>query len=200
VFFKGIVCVCIGIHLCGCTTAGALSALNEKYPVHDPLSLSNVYRQADFASIKIHDVAVVIFTNESGVKKEIEASATDKVIAELQKRGWYVIHKFTAEDAANPEMLMKVDAVMTGEILEYRENEPLRFGVKLVLKDLATDETLWSAQEVFDSSKQTVVNSIKYYYQKNIEKKYPMMAYKLYLVSMDKFLDYCFYKLINSMR
>lgn len=163
------------------------------------LSLTNVYIHPDFSKIKIHDLGVVTFTNESGVKKDISPQVTQRFIEELNKRGYYVIHRLTPEEVNSLQRLADIDALLTGTIIVYRDYEPLKFGIKLTLKDLTTNQTLWSVQEVFDSSRRDVVESIKNYYRSLIDKRHPIIGYKIYLVSMDKFIEFCFNKIIDTL-
>lgn len=171
--------------------------------------LTNVYTHPNIKTIKIHDIAVITFANASNTKKDISASVTKQFITEFNKRGWYVLHEIDKADLEVPEKIARIDAVLTGTILEYRDYEPLRFGVKLVLKDLTTGETIWSVQEVFDASRHSVIADVKSYYDTYVSQTNPVkelfeaniyMGYKLYLISMNKFTEFCFNKIVDTLR
>lgn len=163
------------------------------------LSLKNTYVHPNFKSIKLHDIGVVTFKNESQYKKDIRAYVTEQFIAELNKRGWYVIHSLKEEDLSSPEKLNRIDAVLTGSIIDYRDYEPLRFGIKLTLTDLNTNQTLWSVQEVFDATYKEVTDSVKSYYNNFVDKSYSLMGHKIYLISMAKFLEFSLNKVIDTL-
>lgn len=164
-------------------------------------NLTNVYIHPDFKRLKIYDIGILPFKDKTDPKrKDIGSLITAQFISQLNKKGWYSIHNLKEEDLDFPERLSKIDAILKAEILEYQERRPLKFGIKLSLIYLDTNETIWSLQEIFDANQKKVVHQIKGYYRDNIEKTFPLTGHKLYLVSIDKFLEFVFDTIIETLK
>jgi TolB-like protein len=168
-------------------------------PTATVLASGNTYLHPEFRKTKIHDVGIITFDNDSSCHKDISTAVTEQFILELNKRKWYVVHRIKQEDLSSPEIMSKLDAVLKGNILVYKDYEPLRFGIRLELIDLGTNETLWSYQDVFDAGLRQTINNIKKYYNANEVKKYEIQ-YRMYLISMNKFLGYVFEQIIDTLR
>jgi hypothetical protein len=161
--------------------------------------LDNEYAHPDFRKFKLHDIGLVSLKNDTEIKKDITGAATKQLVIELNKRGWYVVHMIKQEDLASPEKLQSIDAVLVGNIIDYRDVEPLKFGMKLALIDINTKETIWSAQELFDASNPQMLNNIKNYYSYKDSKTTPIIGYKLYTVSINKFMEYACSRLVDTL-
>jgi hypothetical protein len=161
--------------------------------------LDNEYAHPDFRRFKLHDIGLVPLKNDTEIKKDIITGATKQLVRELNKRGWYVVHMIKQEDLNSPEKLPTIDAVLVGSIIDYRDVEPLKFGIKLVLMDINTKETIWSAQEIFDASNPQMLNNIKNYYSYKDSKTTPIIGYKLYIVSINKFMEYAYSRMVDTL-
>jgi hypothetical protein len=190
---KKIVTVCLGIFiLSGLFGCAELNLFFKNY------QLNNQYTNPEFRRFKIHDIGIVPLKNESASRKNIADGITQQLVIELNKRGWYALHMISEEDLATPEKLSNIDAVMIGSIIDYRDVEPLKFGIKLTLMDINTKETIWSAQEIFDGSNNLVAKNLETYYSYQVDKRNPLMGSKLYLVSINKFVEYGLFKVTET--
>lgn len=161
--------------------------------------LNNQYTHPEFRRFKIHDIGLVPLKNESASKRDIAAAITNQLVIELNKRGWYAVHVIKEEDTVSPDKLPNIDAVLVGSIIDYRDVEPLKFGIKLTLLDINTKETIWSAQEIFDGSNNLVAKNVATYYSYQVDKRNPLMGSKLYLISINKFVEYGLFKVAESL-
>jgi hypothetical protein len=175
---------------CGCAE---MNLFFKKY------DFKNQYTHPEFRRFNIHDIGLVVFKNESASRKDIAPAITNQFVTELNKRGWYTIHLIKEEDIATPEKLANIDAVLVGSIIDYRDVEPLKFGIKLTLMDINTKETIWSAQELFDCSSNLTIKDVQEYYAYEVDKRNPLMGAKLYQVSINKFVEYGLYKAANTL-
>lgn len=178
----------IGLLLAGCALTRPVKAV------------PNVYVHPEFKKIRLHDIGIVPLTNESRSRKDIAGVVTGQFISELNKKGWYVVHLLSPDDLANQEKMSHIDALLTGRILEYSDIEPLKFGIQMTLTDLETKETLWSVQKVYDSNNVDVVEGVKEYYNTVVKNKYPVMGHKIYLLSMNRFLEYVFGSIAETLK
>jgi hypothetical protein len=191
---KKIVTACLGIFiLSGLFGCAELNLFFKNY------KLNNQYTNPEFRRFKIHDIGLVPFKNESASRKDIAAGITNQFLIELNKRGWYAVHMVREEDVASPDKLANIDAVLFGSIIDYRDVEPLKFGIKLTLMDINTKETIWSAQEIFDGSNNLVAKNLETYYSYQVDKRNPLMGSKLYLLSINKFVEYGLFKVAETL-
>lgn len=167
---------------------------------HSVRAVPNVYVHPEFKRIQLHDIGILPLSNESRSRKDIAGVVTGQFISELNKRGWYVLHLLSQEDLTNQEKMSHIDALLTGRILEYNDIEPLKFGIQMTLTDLETKETLWSVQKVYDGNQVDVAESVKEYYNTAVKNKYPVMGHKIYLLSMNRFLEFVFSAIAETLK
>jgi len=163
-------------------------------------AVPNVYVHPEFKKMPLHDIGILPFVNESRSRKDIAGVVTGQFISELNKKGWYVVHLLSQEDLTNQEKMSHIDALLTGRILEYNDIEPLKFGIQMTLTDLETKETIWSVQKVYDGNQVDVVESVKGYYNTAVKNKYPVMGHKIYLLSMNRFLEFVFSSIAETLK
>jgi hypothetical protein len=158
----------------------------------------NFYTIPGFTEFKIRDVGFAGFTSQVPLTGERSAQINEIFVTELRKRNWYRVHLLRPEEVNDFGALSRLDAVITGEILSYKDMKPLNFGLTLSMKYLNTGQTLWSAAHIFDATTKEVVNAIKYYYYKNKDEASPLWKHKAYLISINKFIEFCCNTLIDT--
>jgi hypothetical protein len=92
-----------------------------------------------------------------------------------------------------------IDAVISGEVLYYKEIEPLKFGLSLRMKDFDTGQTIWSAYYIFDATSKDVVKGVRSYYHNNMFSYHPLLGYKGILISIDKFIRFGCDRVIDTL-
>ena len=177
-----------------------LMALNGCITLFPKKAAPRVYVHDAFPETKIRDIGVLPFVNHSNSKKDISNAVTSQFVTELNKKGWYVLHPLTEEDLLSPEKVEHIDGLIRGDIQEYKDMDPLRFGIQLTLTDLETQETLWSVQKVYDAAQQDVVESVKAYYDSHVKDQHPVMGYRIYLLAMNRFLEFVFSDITDTLK
>ncbi len=169
-----------------------------RYPYID-----NIYHNPHFDEFNVRDVAFVSFDmDEIGVRSPFREEIIERVnrifMNELERRNWYRVHRLTMEDLKDLEKTSFIDAVITGKITAYREREPLRFGLSVVMKSLDTGQTLWSAAYIFDAANKDVVAAMRDYYNKRIYPHHPLLGYRAFVISINKFIEFCCNAIIDT--
>lgn len=91
------------------------------------------------------------------------------VVTPDQLRAWTGRNSWRAEESLPADFLktlkraLECDAVLFGRLSQYRAYPPLTVGFSFKLADVHTGDFLWAADEVFDSSEPSVVNSARRY-------------------------------------
>ena len=165
---------------CGCKTAS----------LSDPVTGSgykpqNFYRSWGHLAVNIRRVAVLPATCDDAIsdvqhgRDRLEPVITE----ELAKTGKFEVITVTPEqlrvltgriswraEEPLPADFLKVlkralecDAVLFSRVSQYRAYPPLTVGFSFKLADVETGNFVWAADEVFDSSEPSVVNSARRY-------------------------------------
>jgi len=160
----------------------------------------NFYVSSYFPEFYVKDVAFVPFSSQAGLSRDQLAMINEVFVTELRKRNWYRVQVMDNVQARDFSRLEKIDAVISGEVINYQEQEPLKLGLQVSMRYLNTGQTAWSASNVFDASSRETVSLLKKYYR---EKKYAgssLWEHKAYLISIKKYAEFCSSVLIDTIK
>lgn len=165
---------------CGCKTASLSGPVVG--PGYQP---ENVYQLFSELSVSVRRVAVLpttcdptpsdvqsgrdvlesVITEELGKTKKFEIVT----VSPEQLRAWTGRTHWRAEETL-PENLLKLlrkeldcDAVLFSRLTQYRAYPPLTVGFSFKLVEIERAEFVWAADEIFDASEPSVVNSARRY-------------------------------------
>ena len=82
-----------------------------------------------------------------------------------------------------------VDAIIFGNITNYRPYEPMLLGVKVGMVSTDTGVVVWSADGVFDSNENEVAELVKQYFESTHQKS-ALYGWKLILLSMRRYSQF----------
>ncbi len=162
------------------------------------VKIDNYYTVPSFYSIDIRDVAFVPFSSQVTLTREQAEKINDIFVTELRKRNWYRVHVMSRKEAEEFTRLERMDAIIEGEILSYKEMEPLKFGLQVSMKYLNTGQTLWSASNIFDATAKDVVQAVKNYYREEKDSASSLWGHEAYLISIGKYVEFCSDMLIDT--
>lgn len=171
--------VVVGL-MCGCKTP------NLSDPVlgagYQP---ENIYRSFNQLPVSIRRVAVLPATCdaaqsdvqsgrdvlESVIVEELGKTKKFEIVtvSPEQLRAWTGRANWRAEETLPPHLLkllrteLGCDAVLFSRLTQYRAYPPLAVGFSLKLVEIANAEFFWAADEIFDASEPSVVNSARRY-------------------------------------
>ena len=111
----------------------------------------------------------------------------------------------------------QADAVLYSQVTIYKPTEPPSFGIKALLveaRDPECCEVLWALDAVFDSADIEIWDRAKQYYTQRTYKHWSrddvtrleprggtrFYGHRLMLVSIDRYLEYCFYEVTKNLR
>ena len=191
---------CIVI-LCSLTIMGCFST-----PPHRSSSLS--YNKSDeFKKLQIRRVLLLPF--EYNVDREaVIDEVTEAFSVELRKIGSFEVivptgnkatiipeHEIWSKGSVNINTLVTlkkkydVDAIIFGNITNYRPYEPMLLGVKVGMISTDTGSVVWSADGVFDSNENEVAELVKQYFESTHQKS-ALYGWKLILLSMRRYSQF----------
>ena len=160
--------------------------------------LDNFYALPGFTEFNVRDVGFEGFTSQAAITQEELSQINETFVTELRKRNWYRVHTLRPGESSDFNALSRMDAVITGEVISFRNMKPLKFGLSVSMKYLNTGQTLWSSSHIFDASAKDVVKALKYYYYKKKNLSSPLWKHNGYLVSIHKFGEFCVNMLIDT--
>lgn len=145
----------------------------------------NYYRSLGNLPVNIRRVAVLPVTSddtpsdlqygrdllEPVITEELAKTKKFEVITVTpeQLRAWTGRTSWRAEEPLPADFLkvlkraLECDAVLFGRVSQYRAYPPLTVGFSFKLADVQSGDFIWAADEVFDSSEPSVVNSARRY-------------------------------------
>ncbi|MBI2470985.1 MAG: hypothetical protein HYV59_07035 [Planctomycetes bacterium] len=192
--------LCIAI-LCSLTITGCFST-----PPHRSSTLS--YNKSDeFKKIQIRRVLLLPF--EYNIDREaVIDEVTEAFSVELRKIGSFEVvvptgnkttllseHEIWIKGSVNINTLVTLkkkydaDAIIFGNITNYRPYEPMLLGVKVGMISTDTGSVVWSADGVFDSNENEVAELVKQYFESTHQKS-ALYGWKLILLSMRRYSQF----------
>ncbi|MCM8826848.1 MAG: hypothetical protein NC904_04945, partial [Candidatus Omnitrophica bacterium] len=114
--------------------------------------VDNYYTIPNFSKLKVSDVGFVGFVSKEKLPQDIISRVNDIFSTELERRNWYRVHRLKEDDLKDFDKLSNIDALIEGEIICYKELEPLKFGLRVWMKYINTGQTIWSSSYIFDAS------------------------------------------------
>jgi hypothetical protein len=142
-------------------------------------AITNWSRDARFDRLGIRRVAVMPFVDR-GRYAEASAQSTNAFVSELRKARRFDVTEYPVDeplaqlaaargsfDAVKARLLgetLNVDAVIVGEIIEYRPYRPLALGLRVVMIDTRSGRVVWSVDETLDTDELAVANLARAYY------------------------------------
>ncbi|MCM8824018.1 MAG: hypothetical protein NC822_05020 [Candidatus Omnitrophica bacterium] len=159
--------------------------------------VDNYYTIPNFSKLKVSDVGFVGFVSKEKLPQDIISRVNDIFSTELERRNWYRVHRLKEDDLKDFDKLSNIDALIEGEIICYKELEPLKFGLRVWMKYINTGQTIWSSSYIFDASAKEVVYWVKDYYKSKFP-KYPLLSYRAFLISIDKFVEFSCNRIIDT--
>lgn len=111
------------------------------------------------------DLLASVITEELSKTRKFEVIN----VTSEQLRVWTGRTSWRAEDTLPADLLkvlkgaLECDAVLFSRVTQYRPYPPLTVGFSFKLVDAETSNFIWAADEVFDSSEPSVVNSARRY-------------------------------------
>jgi TolB-like protein len=165
----------------GCYERARNRAVLHFEPQH---AITNWSRDARFERLGIRRVAVMPFIDR-GRYAAASAQLTEAFVSELRKVRQFDVTvcpagaplaQLTASrgsfDAVQARLLgetFNVEAVIIGEIDEYRPYRPLAIGLRVVMIDTRSGRIVWTVDETLDTDELAVANLARAYYYEVID-------------------------------
>jgi len=111
------------------------------------------------------DMLAAVIVEELGKTKRFEVVT----VTPEQLRAWTGRSTWQAEEKLPPNLLkllrteLDCDAVLFSRLTQYRAYPPLAVGFSFKLAEIENSEFVWAADEIFDASEPSVVNSARRY-------------------------------------
>ncbi|MBN1916615.1 MAG: hypothetical protein JW889_01795 [Verrucomicrobia bacterium] len=160
----------------GCSERARNRAVLHFEPQH---AITNWSRDTRFEQLGIRRVAVMPFIDRSRYAAA-STQLTESFVSELRKARRFDVTESRVDeplaqltaargsfDAVKVRLLgetLNVDAVVVGEITEYRPYRPLAIGLRIVMVDTRSGRVVWTVDEMFDTDELAVANLARAYY------------------------------------
>ncbi|MBN2482983.1 MAG: hypothetical protein JXD21_02115 [Candidatus Omnitrophica bacterium] len=163
-------------------------------------NIENYYTAPRFTSYYVKDVGFLGITSREDLPPDVVSRVEETFLRELRKRNWYRVQRITEGDLNDFDKMKTIDTVLWGEILYYKNNEPFRFGLSTKMRFINTDQIIWSAYYIFDAANQKTIDLLENYYQQRLYPHSPLWGYKLYLLNMDKFVEFSCNSILDTIQ
>lgn len=189
----------------GCNTL-SISSSKTDYCYVDKLKLSSV-----------HSAAFVELYNESDYP-EIQADATDALYHSILKRqlftltlikqdalAWKSINyqsgaNFTLEQLYQLQQSLNTKAVLVGSIIDFQPYPHLSLAMRLKMVDLGDGQTIWAAEQVWDSADKNLEQRVEKYIKAQMRTDRTADRKKLTFISSKDFMRFVCYELAETMK
>ncbi len=162
--------------------------------------IENYYTAPRFSTYYVKDVGFLGFTSREDLPFDTVKKIEDIFLREMRKRNWYRIHLIDADDLDDFEKMKRIDTLLWGEVLYYKSTEPFRFGLTTQMKFINTNQTIWSAYYIFDASTQKTIDLLEDYYQRRLHPHSPLWGYRLYLLNIEKFMEFSCNSILDTIQ
>ena len=163
-------------------------------------NIENFYTAPRFPSYYVKDVGFMGITSREGLPEDVVSRIEGIYLRELRKRSWYRVYELDERDLDNFEKMKTIDTLLWGEIIYYKSSEPFRFGLSMKMKFINTGEIIWSAYYIFDAANQKTIDLLEDYYQQRLYPHSPLWGHKLYLLNMDKFVEFACNSILDTIQ
>ncbi len=160
-------------------------------------------------------VAIVELQNKSNYP-QVSADMTDALYQAIQKRqifgvmivnqsdpAWQIIQSDIDTNVFQQLSLLrkqlKCEAVILGTVTEYRPYPHMMIGLRLKLLDLTDSQTIWAAEQVWDSSDKNLEPKIKEYFRKQRKGDLEPLGEDLVSLSSIEFLKFVAYEVASTL-
>jgi len=160
-------------------------------------------------------VAIVELQNKSNYP-QVSADITNTLYQALQKRQIFGVMIVNQNDPAWQSIQsdidtnifqqlsllrkqLKCEAVILGTVTEYRPYPHMMIGLRLKLLDLADSQTIWAAEQVWDSSDKNLEPKIKEYFRKQRKGNLEPLGEDLVSLSSIEFLKFVAYEVASTL-
>ncbi len=192
----------------------AFSGCSVKQPVIEETGFFYINPEADITSIK--KLVILEFDNKT-YYNTIENMLTKQVYTTLVKKHLFEISYLDSGDILWPQVhgicnkhldkqqldryceILQADAVLTGEITEYKPFPSPLIGLKAKMIDLRTGQLVWSLEQVWDSVDIGVENRIKRYYDTTVKTGYEPMGWEYVRTSPSAYRQFVSFEIASTL-
>jgi hypothetical protein len=189
----------------GCNTLSKSSSKTD-YCYVDKLKLSSV-----------NSAAFIELYNESEYP-DVQTEATDALYHSILKKqlftlsfikqdapAWKSINyqpgsNFTLEQLYQLQQSLNTKAVLVGSVIDFQPYPHLSLAMRLKMVDLADGQTIWAAEQVWDSADKSLEQRVEKYIQAQIRTDKTADREKLTFVSSKEFIRFVCYELAETMK
>ena len=95
--------------------------------------------------------------------------------------------------------LLRTDALMIGEVTDYKPFPSVVIGLKLKIYDLRTGQLAWTLQQLWDSKDKGVENRIKRYFARNIKTGYEPLNWQYIRTSPNAYQQFVCFEVASTL-
>lgn len=192
----------------------AIAGCNVHQPLIQETGYYDLHPQADFESI--NHMVIMEFDNRTNFTKLAEPLSRQVFSTVIKKHmfdttfitwdqplwkqiaGANLEHAERETQKAYAEMLNS-DAIMTGEIIQYKPFPTLMIGLRVRIIDLRTGYTIWKLEQVWDSADIGVENRIKRYYSNTLKSGLEPMGWQYVRTSPSAYRQFVAYEIAQTL-
>jgi hypothetical protein len=203
---KKIILSCAALAIvAGCNTLSNSSSKTD-YCYVDKLKLSS-----------IGSVAFIELYNESDYP-DIQTEAADALYHSILKNQLFTLNlikqdapawksinyqpgsNFTLEQLYQLQQSLNTKAVLVGSVIDFQPYPHLSLAMRLKMVDLANGQTIWAAEQVWDSADKSLEQRVEKYIKANMRTDRIADREKLTFVSSKEFIRFVCYELAETIK
>jgi hypothetical protein len=191
--------------IAGCNTL-SISSSKTDYCYVDKLKLSSVnsaafielYNESDYPDIQFEATDTLY---HSILKKQVFTLSLIKQDTPVWKSVNYLPgSNFTLEQLYQLQQSLNTRAVLVGSVIDFQPYPHLSIAIRLKMVDLADGQTLWAAEQVWDSADKNLGQRVEKYIKDEMRTDRTADREKLTFVSSKEFIKFVCYELAETMK
>ncbi|MHB0946418.1 MAG: hypothetical protein ACYC3B_04555 [Sedimentisphaerales bacterium] len=114
--------------------------------------------------------------------------------------GYQPNSNFTLEQLYQLQQSLNTRAVLVGSVIDFQPYPHLSIAMRLKMTDLADGQTIWAAEQVWDSADKNIEHRVEKYIRANMRTDRTADREKLTFVSSKEFIKFVCYELAETMK
>ncbi|HBG77549.1 MAG TPA: hypothetical protein DDW84_01690 [Phycisphaerales bacterium] len=190
--------------IAGCKTLSTSSKTDYCYV--DKLKLSaagstafiELYNESEYPDIQAETTDILY---HSILKKQLFTLNLVKQDSPAWKSiGYQPNSNFTLEQLYQLQQSLSTRAVLVGSVIDFQPYPHLSIAMRLKMTDLADGQTIWAAEQVWDSADKNIEQRVEKYIRANMRTDRTADREKLTFVSSKEFIKFVCYELAETMK
>jgi len=190
--------------IAGCKTLSTSSKTDYCYV--DKLKLAaagstafiELYNESEYPDIQAETTDILY---HSILKKQLFTLNLVKQDSPVWKSiGYQPNSNFTLEQLYQLQQSLNTRAVLVGSVIDFQPYPHLSIAMRLKMTDLADGQTIWAAEQVWDSADKNIEQRVEKYIRANMRTDRTADREKLTFVSSKEFIKFVCYELAETMK